>query len=515
MDWKKTGRPYTDVAMADVFISNSHEDSAVAERVESEIRRDTALTVWRDVRIGPGVKFEGSIQEELRRACVCLVLMSRASLASEYCQNEVGFAEANGMSIVPVRLDDCRPTGFLATRSYIDFSRAYGFPGGRPSPRRLTDVLCDEVRAHTQNGLRADYLEMYRHLLSWLRKGAGHRVVAAVVAKPHSLEEDHYSRSEHRVWRATARKFCAAVIDYLERGGSCLSLLPVENGGNHLPVWFFRRADLDREESVRLSILPDAVLLLESPFFDDGAVIDAAVFTPVVSDDRTRSQRDVPFPVDIEYVDLHADVASELRWVAKDGAENLYAFVLSKGVYRVAQGRQYGSRLTLTKYLSIQSARLRLFAGDRDAASRAVSDTLQLMYVGFHKSYNGGGLQFFLFNDRKGIAVVSAIHVVVHAVTQRDPEPRPGPGASMREYKYFVELRPTVGHVAVTEDKFKYGASDIDMFSIELGSDEWGYDYVFNIEVTWIDMQSGATHTLATPRETVAFPRYKDQGFGD
>lgn len=218
--------------MADVFISYSHEDAAVAERVEAEIKRWTDLSVWRDVRLAAGTKFDGTIQEELRRARVCLVLMSRASLASEYCQNEVGFAEASGTSIVPVRLDDCQPMGFLAARNYIDFSRAYGFPGGQPSPRRLTDVLREEVRAQTQNDLRGDYLEIYRYLLSWLRKGAGHRVVATVLAKPHS---------QQRVWRMAARRFCAAVIHYLERGGSCLTLFPIEAGCNYLPTWFLRR----------------------------------------------------------------------------------------------------------------------------------------------------------------------------------------------------------------------------------------------------------------------------------
>src|SRR6185312_4226713 len=78
------------------------------------------LTVWRDERMSPGVKFEGEIQKQLRNSKVCLFLLSKSFLASEYCQNEVGYAEAHGNTFLPCRLDDCKPAGFLASRNYLN-----------------------------------------------------------------------------------------------------------------------------------------------------------------------------------------------------------------------------------------------------------------------------------------------------------------------------------------------------------------------------------------------------------
>lgn len=508
--------------MADIFISYSHEDAARAEELEQRILNGSGMTVWRDVRIAPGTKFEGRIQEELRRARVCLVLMSRASLASEYCQNEVGFADAAGTTIVPVRLDDCMPAGFLASRNYLDLSE------GR-SPDAVVHVLRDEVESLRQNDLRDDYLEIYRHLRSRLTRGTGDSVVAVVTASQIPQADiafdsrpplPHYARVVHEVPRSAARDFCAAAVEFLERGGSCLSLLPVYGGINHLPLWLFRRADLDRGGGPSFTPLPDAVLLAR-PFdlFDDGAILEAGLFAPRAADGRSESRHGVPLPADVEYHDVNSNVAADLGWIREDGGEHLYAFVLSKGVYRVERARtEYRdqSRLILTRYLGMPSARLRLFAGNQNPGHRPPSNTLQLTYLRYTPNYfTGGTMEFLLFNDQKGIAVVSAMRAVVHEVTPRAPQRLPGAGAGLREYRYTVELDPKVADFPVTEDKFKYGAGDVDMFSVELASSAPGYDYVVSVEVTWYDIRSGAAHTLRTPRETVSFPLYDGRNYAD
>ena len=504
--------------MADIFISYSHEDVALAEKIEAEILRWSKMTIWRDHRIAPGTKFEGEIQNELRQARICLVLMSGASLASQYCQNEVGFADANGTPIVPIRLDDCRPAGFLESRSYLDFSEG---PRGRPPLYGIVVALRDRIRILRQNDLRDDYLEMYRHLQSRLPDGAGDPVLAVVVAVEIPRADDwgpppepHYSRSVHHVSPTAAREYCASVIDHLERGEPCLSVLPFRYAFSHLPAWFFRRADLDRGNGARFALLPDAVLLTGSfDEFDDGVLFDASVFAPTPRTEAPVKHPVAP-PVDVEYAGVGYHVAADLQWIGEGAAENLYAFILSKGVYRVecARVEHYGqSRLTLTKYLNMPSARLRLFAGSRDAAHRPPTETLQLTYLRYADRFaRGGSMQFLLFNDREGIAVVSAMRAIVHEVTPRPPQRPRAPGAAMREYRYTVVLAPVNGEVTVTEDKFKYGAGDVDAFTIEFESSDPGYDYVVSVEVTWYDLQTGASHTLSTPRETIPFPLYDD-----
>ncbi|HYI11016.1 MAG TPA: toll/interleukin-1 receptor domain-containing protein [Thermoanaerobaculia bacterium] len=507
--------------MADIFISYSHEDVARAEEIERSLLDSSTMTVWRDVRMAPGTKFEGVIQEELRRARVCLVLVSRASLASEYCQNEVGFADANGTTIVPVRLDDCTPAGFLASRSYLDMTR-------ESSLFMVVDVLRDEIKRLRQDDLRDDYLEMYRLLLAQFREGTDPTVVAAVAASPVSPAdvvfedgpppEPHYARVVHEVPRSVARDFCAAAVDFLERGGSCLRLLPVRHGFNHLPVWLFRRVDLDRDAGPRFTPLPDAVLLTGPFDFDNGVIVEASLFAPTAPDTETPRRHGVPLPVDVEYNSVNSNAAADLGWISEDSGEHLYAFVLSKGVYRVERaGKEHrgASRLILTKYLGMQSARLRLFAGSHDVAHRPPSNTLQLTYLRYTPKYFAGGtMQFLMFNDQKGIAVVSAMRAVVHEVTPRAPERPPGGGAGLMEYRYTVTLQPKVGDIPVTNDRLKYGPGDVDMFSVEFDS-PMGYDYVVSIEVSWHDAQTGAAHTLRTPKETVSFPLYEHVNVDD
>jgi hypothetical protein len=160
--------------MIDVFISYSHEDIAVAERIDNYLSSHRSgyygttqeISVWRDTRLTPGVKFEGEIQENLEAARLCLFLMSQASLDSEYCQNEVGFAEANETPIVPVRLDVCQPKGFLATRSYIDFSS--GFEDHRnestPSLFDLYWTLREQLIELRQDDIRPSLVEFYERL---------------------------------------------------------------------------------------------------------------------------------------------------------------------------------------------------------------------------------------------------------------------------------------------------------------------------------------------------------------
>src|SRR5579872_2350818 len=82
LDRKNPVDIYGPMTMCDIFISYSHQDVALAEQLE-EYLKSQGLDTWRDVRLAPGVKFEGEIKEHLESARICLFLMSQASLSSE------------------------------------------------------------------------------------------------------------------------------------------------------------------------------------------------------------------------------------------------------------------------------------------------------------------------------------------------------------------------------------------------------------------------------------------------
>jgi TM2 domain-containing membrane protein YozV len=93
--------------MADLFLSYAREDRRCAEMLADALSR-RGWTVWWDRRIQVGRSFSEVIERELDEARCVLVLWSRASVQSEWVQNEAAEA-ARKNRLVPVRIEDVRP----------------------------------------------------------------------------------------------------------------------------------------------------------------------------------------------------------------------------------------------------------------------------------------------------------------------------------------------------------------------------------------------------------------------
>ena len=87
----------------DVFLSYSHRDHKFAAKMAKSLIF-FGIDLWMDERLKPGVKFEAEIQQQLKNALVCIFLLSESFLESEYCQNEVGFAEGNNKKFFPIKI---------------------------------------------------------------------------------------------------------------------------------------------------------------------------------------------------------------------------------------------------------------------------------------------------------------------------------------------------------------------------------------------------------------------------
>lgn len=109
-----------------VFISHSSKlpdfdvTKALAERLV-----DAGLDVWWDKdRLEGGHKFTAEIVEAIIRQHYFLFLLSKHSVASEWCRRELARACELGKTIIPLKLDDVSPQKLpleLARLQYIDF----------------------------------------------------------------------------------------------------------------------------------------------------------------------------------------------------------------------------------------------------------------------------------------------------------------------------------------------------------------------------------------------------------
>ena len=74
--------------MAHVFISYSHEDEDLRNKLETHLaglKRQGAITTWHDRRIVPGDELHGRISDQLDTADIILLLVSADFIASDYC----------------------------------------------------------------------------------------------------------------------------------------------------------------------------------------------------------------------------------------------------------------------------------------------------------------------------------------------------------------------------------------------------------------------------------------------
>jgi internalin A len=107
MDRRDT-RPIT------AFVSYAHKDDALRQELDTSLKvlvREGVLDLWHDCSIVPGEKWEERIDENLQRADLVLLLISRDFIASDYCQKEMQIAlgrEAVGQTrVVPIILRPC------------------------------------------------------------------------------------------------------------------------------------------------------------------------------------------------------------------------------------------------------------------------------------------------------------------------------------------------------------------------------------------------------------------------
>lgn len=108
--------------MADIFISYSREDRAVAEALASILQR-RGLSVWWDVELIPADRFREVINREIESCYVALVIWSETSRESNFVLDEANLALDQSKLIQTSTDGEKPPLGFgAASTQYSDLS---------------------------------------------------------------------------------------------------------------------------------------------------------------------------------------------------------------------------------------------------------------------------------------------------------------------------------------------------------------------------------------------------------
>jgi TIR domain len=97
----------------DIFISYAEEDN-LAAKITCNSLESEGISCWIALRdIGAGAKWEQAIMDAISASRVMVLVFSEDANRSDHVQREVGSAFANGITVVPFRIRNAKPTGIL------------------------------------------------------------------------------------------------------------------------------------------------------------------------------------------------------------------------------------------------------------------------------------------------------------------------------------------------------------------------------------------------------------------
>jgi hypothetical protein len=109
-----------------IFISYSHADKAFVNKLAAHLVKANAH-VWVDSwELNVGDSLIGRIQQAIQESSALLVVLSKASVASEWCKKELNAGlmrelDEKRVLVLPVLIQDCEIPMFLREKLYADF----------------------------------------------------------------------------------------------------------------------------------------------------------------------------------------------------------------------------------------------------------------------------------------------------------------------------------------------------------------------------------------------------------
>lgn len=140
-----------------VFISYSHADKTFVDKLAAHLVKRNAH-VWVDSwELNVGDSILGRVQEAIQDSSALLVILSKASVQSEWCKKELSAGlmrelDEKRVVVLPVLLEDCEIPIFLREKMYADFRSDFD-KGVSKIVNAIAKVTnTDQGRIHTGSG---------------------------------------------------------------------------------------------------------------------------------------------------------------------------------------------------------------------------------------------------------------------------------------------------------------------------------------------------------------------------
>ncbi len=169
-----------------VFISYSHSDRALVERLVEVLDQSGVYSMW-DKNLLPGTGFSEQIQSFIRSAQVFLPVITAASIDRPWLHQEIGFAMALGKPILPVSLGHL-PLGLISGLQAVELQDDLSDATAKLSVacfQRLMDAAKDRPATYEctdDNARRALLLAQYADEVWAIQSGGSVRQMASLTS---------------------------------------------------------------------------------------------------------------------------------------------------------------------------------------------------------------------------------------------------------------------------------------------------------------------------------------------
>jgi WD40 repeat protein len=269
--------------MTDVFISYSRTDIEFVQRIASSLE-EHGKSVWIDAEgISDAEVFPRAIRSAIEESDAFLFVITPASVASEYCEQEVTYASTLAKRIVPVLRDAVLDSGLpeeIRDRNWIPFSEGDNYEG---SVGRLVQALDTDLelrKYHTRLLVKALEWDRENKARSLLLRGTQLKAAEAWLGRagadtdptPTALQRGYVLASR----RATSRQGrivvgASATIAVIALGLGVLALLSRNqavssaNGSRALALAAESQNELTVDPEVSVILAREAVALMPIP----------------------------------------------------------------------------------------------------------------------------------------------------------------------------------------------------------------------------------------------------------
>lgn len=151
-----------------IFVSYSHADKAFVENLAVQLVKHEAH-VWIDTwELNVGDSILNRVQQAIQDSSALLIILSKASVASEWCKKELNAGlmrelDEKRVVVLPVLVEDCDIPMFLREKMYADFRKDFdaGLKALVEAVAKITKI--DQGRVKTGKS-QIDWSETWGHV---------------------------------------------------------------------------------------------------------------------------------------------------------------------------------------------------------------------------------------------------------------------------------------------------------------------------------------------------------------